>query len=1114
MNRTATLALLALSALHVPVIAAEIILPHERTAYYASEPIEIAIAALPGGEKALVSLVPQGTTAAAPVEFSATGDGSTLLFELPAGALAPGSYDLRLDGQPAGKLTIASGVNESTLLLSQTVGMDQLKDGGANFVLGNAFSFGRLAPGGSGPRTTDLRAGRSPGLSVFDRAIEINLPSVVYMYWTGYVTHKPFGSKKSWAAADMTDAMRLLSFHTAQRVRRFAPNVVSVGTLDEPGLGWGKTPAGGTASGFPDWDEEAWYAARGWQFTNDPGARPDDDWLKYMTIRTAIMAEQQGQAKQDLKHVWPEMVFSTDLYAPHAIMDGTDPLAQAVNDIPSSHVFVDWGIDRLGAYSGVALEKAHDPLSRLAHAMNGQLFSEPVPQPQQSYAYRAALNGMLAAGLESNWWLNTGGMSPADLKAVNDPGKRIGPVLRECNLGGHDVAVLWGFSEIALREKEITAKEAAKKTGEQIKLLVASLPENSALKNKELDINAYNIGGDYKEAVLTAHYALSRAGYPAHIVHERVLPKVLASYKTLVVVGQTFPLSAEAMSAIEDFVAKGGKIVIDKSTTLALPGAIVADVDLKGLSYRWGALFLEDDKNFKSPREASLYDTNYFMDEPVRNAVAPFKAAMQQTASQPRVATESNELLIERHQAGEGFVTLLVNGLEQLPEKSDGEKYWIYNYAPQEATYQLLGLPEGAAVYALEGQDFAQASRVENPAAPIKGSFAPAEMKVYFIAPRAPESLAVAAKAEGTGLAIEARLTNLRMPWSLRVSVLDQSGRELYVLHRATSAEGVYQETIPLGANAAAEKYTVKIESPLAGLKGEAMVAYSCPQQPARQLADAVRVFDESAVHGLLAEKSSVTIVYGADAHKPLADQIAASLAAAGLKAAVQHESQVLRKVAYPRVWNPYAKVVEARGEDKPLGDRKVEHRIAAGVATDGAVSITDEAGNKLEDWKTPNSLVTVAADGLIEWNADDETCYAPGVKLYVDQNRSVEILYGEASEVRTTPEFRQRWARPWATLTSHVGAYQLPAQLPEAYTADGHLILLGDSTTSHAMAVLQASELLPQTADAKYPGPGKALVSFAWSPFAVGKNAIVLAASDEAGLKRAVERLAEIVRK
>ena len=84
---------------------------------------------------------------------------------------------------------------------------------------------------------------------------------------------------------------------------------------------------------------------------------------------------------------------------------------------------------------------------------------------------------------------------------------------------------------------------------------------------------------------------------------------------------------------------------------------------------------------------------------------------------------------------------------------------------------------------------------------------------------------------------------------------------------------------------------------------------------------------------------------------------------------------------------------------------------------------------------------------------------------------------------------------------------------MPEAYTTDKHLNVLGSSTTSHAVAVLQASELLPQIADEKYPGPGGALVSLCWSPFVVEKNAIMLASPDSVGLKAGVEALTRLLK-
>jgi hypothetical protein len=681
--RISTLLLLAAS-LASRADAAELILPQNRGAYLTREPIELAVAGLAAGQTASVEFVCDQDTVR-PLTFALEGDGSTRLATLPSYALAPGEYTLQLDGSPAQKITIASGTNRSPMLLSQTIGWGELKRAGANFVLGHAFSFGLLTPDGK-PLVEGLRGRRSAGFGAFEQAIALDLPTICYMYWTGYVTHKPWGTEKSWADAKMVETMRLFNFHTAQRLRRYHEGIVSVGCLDEPGLAWGKTPAGGMASGFPNWDERAWYESRGWRYTEDIAARDSADWMRYMTIRCGIMKENADQAKRDLKTVWPEMVFSTDLYAPHAVMDGTDPLNQEVNDVPSTHVFMDWGYGKLGVIGALYLEKAHQPTAKIAHAMNGQLFGKLVPQPQQRDAYRLMLNGMLAAGLKSNWWLNTGGMTPEDLAAINEPGQRLGPLFLEMSPAKHDVAVLWSFTEIAGREKEISAKEAAKKTGEQIKLLVASLPENTAVKEGQIDLNAYSVGGNYKEQVLTVHQALSRAGYPAHILHERVLPRgVLGQgrYKTLVIVGQTFDLPDDVRQALNRFVAAGGQIVTDRTTTVRFDSAVTTEADFKDPAYRWTPLFVADPKSFKTPREASYFQTNHFMDEPARKAVEPLKRSMRETGSRPVFATDSVHLAVERHAGGEGELIMVLNGFEQLPDIAETEEYLAGDRRPE-----------------------------------------------------------------------------------------------------------------------------------------------------------------------------------------------------------------------------------------------------------------------------------------------------------------------------------------------------------------------------------------------------------------------------------------------
>ena len=1095
--------------------AAELILPQNRTAFYSSEAIELAVAGLKKDQAAAIEFVP-AAKGLKPVSIKVTGDGSTVAGVLSANALAPSGYTIRLDGKDAGKITVSSGVNVSPMLLSATVGNP--KEARANFFLGNAFGFGMLDP--QGKPALDVRGRRSTGLQAFNNAVRDNLSTVVYMYWTGYVTHKPFGSEKSWPAHEMIEATRLLNFHTAQRLRRYHKNIVSVGTLDEPGLSWGKTPAGGMASGFPNWDEETWYAGHGWKYTQDPAGRGDTDWMKYMTTRCAIMKEVNAQAKKDLKTVWPGMVFSTDLYAPQAVMDGTDPLNQQINDVPSSHVFLDWGAGKLGALSGLYLEKAHKPEAKIAHAMNGQLFGTPVPQPNQRNAYRLMLNAMLAAGLSSNWWLNPTGMKNEDLGWVNEPAQRLGGLFSQFSPKDHDVAVLWSFTEICMREKTITAKEAKKKTGEQIKLMIASLPDVPGAKDKLVDISAYNVGGNYKEQVLNTHQALARAGYPAHIVHERILtPKLIGRYKTLVIVGQTFDLPAGIKKTIADWQAKGGTVVVDETTKAKFDKALVTKANFRDPAFRWNAYFglaEKKDHPFANNREASVYHTNWFMDEQVRKAVVPLRETMARTESKPVIETDSVHLAAEKHTAGEAALYMVINAHDKLPEIAADKRHLLYNYAPYETSFTLKGIRPGSVVWCIEGQDWKKVRQVTDADKPQFASFEPGEMKLYLVGWQHLGLGGVGASTPPNGLTVETRgvlqpgtvslLSSLwPAPFTIRIKSAD--GSELYRVHRSNPAGKHYSETFPLGGNRTDGPYEVTLD--WLGKKRSLTTAAKLESASFKVSKEAVRVFDEPVVVPFLNRRPTLVIAFGSDVNHAAATKLAFDVNNLGIKTTVKAEKDVLRKVAYPRVWNPFAMVYSPKGDDNRPRGFTVKTQISLGHGKDGTFTAKMSDGKDVgEDWRLPNSLVTIAGEGYVDFSGDREVCYEPGVKLYVDERRQMTVINAEAKEVKTTTEFRKKWAKPWSRLTSHVGAYQLPAQLPEAYTTEDHLIVLGDSKTSLAAAVLQASEILPQTVDAKYPGPGKALVQFAWSPFAVEKNVIFVGASDKEGLEAGMAQL------
>lgn len=1086
--------------------AARLILPQGRNAFYSIENIEFAVAELEKHHTAKLELIPRSSGSSS-VVLLFMGDGGTVLVVLPSLSLAPGEYALRLDGQDAATLRVASGVCPSTMLVSQTTPNAKAPAGGANFAYSMAHEMTLLDP--EGRPLENVRDRRSQGLEAFENAVAANLQSLVYHYWTGYVTHKPWGSEKSWVSPDMSEAMRLFSFHTAQRLRRYCRNILCVGTIDEPGLAWGETPTGTMASGFPNWNEREWYESRDWRFTHDIGRQSDADWMHYMRLRCSIIREALAQAKEDLKSVWPDVVFASDLYAVSAIMDGTDPLNQQVNDVTTTHVFFDWSGGPAAVPALIHLEKAHEPRAKVAHAMNGQL--EGVRGPQRPL-YHLLMNAMLMSGLNSNWWLNTTGMEADDLQAVNEPAGRIGPLFKQFGLASHDVAILWSFTETAMRQKAVAASEATRLPGERItfRLPLARMTE---IAETEIETNAYETGRAYARPITDLHQALMRAGYPAHILDERVLPQRLPEYRVLFVNGQTFELPPETRYAIQEFVQRGGVVLADRTTAVALPNAVVHSVDMSSDAVRAREILWERGAfSAATKREASAFRTSHCFSEPIREAARVLRELLRKTPARPVLLSEDVDLLSERHVVADATLYMVLNVHEAYPAIEEDQEYPRYNFSPTITTYTLAGVRPTDAVYLLEGLDWRTVRRVKNPHLPQTQSFAAGEMKLYLVAPRSPSGLDAKANAQAGEITVKAYLRGAKLPWPVTVTLMAPDGSELCRVHRALDPRGRYCECFPIGRNAREGRYEVRVQTAVGGWSASSFLEVKRQPITPRVISDPVRVFDEPQIRRFLKEKPELLIALGNDGQRRVAEELAARFAAKGISAAVLPERQVLRKVAYPRIWSPYA-VLYSPGvvEQPPPGP--VHNRLRAGIEGDGTV-VVDEEGSRLpsDAWRESGSLVTVMGEGLVNWlGQDQEQCFEPGVKFYVGERGEIHVLNSAPLKVRTTPEFRARWSRLWTRLYSYVGNFQLPPQIPEAYTTDSHLVMLGDSRSGFGVATIQASELLLQTVDEAYPGPGRALIQFVWSPFAVEKNVVLIGASDQEGLHRGAKRLVQL---
>src|SRR5262249_6799952 len=147
--------------------------------------------------------------------------------------------------------------------------------------------------------------------------------------------------------------------------------------------------------------------------------------------------------------------------------------------------------------------------------------------------------------------------------------------------------------------------------------------------------------------------------------------------------------------------------------------------------------------------------------------------------------------------------------------------------------------------------------------------------------------------------------------------------------YRATSKDGTCTEAFPIGSNAPAGRYKATVQGRPWYFAREATVEVKPRAAMPSSLAADVRVFDADAIRKFLAGKPQVVIAIGKGGQEGVARKLAQDLSARGVKATVKSESQVLRKVRYPRVWNPYAHLYTATGPTKkPAQEAKLRIEV------------------------------------------------------------------------------------------------------------------------------------------------------------------------------------------
>jgi WD40 repeat protein len=81
----------------------------------------------------------------------------------------------------------------------------------------------------------------------------------------------------------------------------------------------------------------------------------------------------------------------------------------------------------------------------------------------------------------------------------------------------------------------------------------------------------------------------------------------------------------------------------------------------------------------------------------------------------------------------------------------------------------------------------------------------------------------------------------------------------------------------------------------------------------------------------------------------------------------------------------------------------------------------------------------------------------------------------------------------------------------PDGFIVHRDLILVGSPQTNRLLAEIQGKALLYREMADSFPGPGRGVVQYCWTPFSWGHDAVVVGAQDEEGLKKSLETLDEL---
>jgi len=564
----------------------------------------------------------------------------------------------------------------------------------------------------------------------------------------------------------------------------------------------------------------------------------------------------------------------------------------------------------------------------------------------------------------------------------------------------------------------------------------------------------YEIARSYTCEVLSLYQSLTRAHYPADIVlEEEIKEGILNNYKVLWMPGITQPAVYQEISEyLNQFISHGGKIIKTRNTISFVPG-ISTEVDYSSSYRKIRCLDKEAEEFFNAGdyTTGSYKRLNIWKDQIIDEQVPEIRNVMKKIIGPPIIEFEKQDtsIILQHQQSGEGRYLQVINYNQQIPEKPD--ILYKTKDGKEQQVYQLDYFADYRNKFKINGLKSRESVYVLEGLELNKGRKLknPEQFLDFYFEPAEMKLLAILPEAIGH--------------------------LKLFVAHEVLQADLMKVKVCIFSVHNNLIRAPIPLEIEIIDSKGR--VRY--------------HLYRSTNKIGIYEEDLQVSFN-----DEPGLWQIKVRELFSGMeicrKIVVKEKD---RKVFFSNA--PDVSVYDKKTIKKFFKEKKIIWIISGWKATETEKRVVEEIG----DFLRKSGFVVEIKN---EENVLQKSFYPKVFPVF--ENRNGKFVFLSEKE-------REKLKKPWEKLFQWTGAKGYPPTLPDAYYVPENIIVIGKDQTSKIINILQRSMILMRVTNYYYPGSGRGIIQYAWSPFTLDKDAILITGSDDEGIEKAAKKLISIAR-